>query len=470
MKKNVKIIGGSILAIIAAAAGFFTATAPLALEATVLTASTAKIAFTEQGCYVYDRSFTVYPQISGEILEIGVKQGDTVKKGDVLAVVSASDYEYQIKSLESTVSGYQAQISNLYAQEQENKSSFYSSRESLLGQIAEVDISLKDYKNNQQSLERQMEIQEDIILHNQNMVTLTRQDMREAREDYDDDIITQPEYNALREAHNSAQTALEASRLQLEQLKAGKTGKDSLESQRDALEAQLGIIDRRIERDGSYAMRQYYNAMIEGTRRNIENMTEKLGQAEITAPVDGVITSLPARDSNIITASGSVATICSDPVVEVFVPIREIDSVRVGDTVELIFDKRLGSESFAGTVSMIEDEAETKISALGVEERKVRALITPQMSNLHIGYSMDVKFTVLERPDAVIIPKTAVFEKDGADMAWVVTDGALSLREIGKGIETREGYAVEHGLSPGDIIVTDANNKDLREGKKVKIT
>ncbi|MCL2034784.1 MAG: HlyD family efflux transporter periplasmic adaptor subunit [Oscillospiraceae bacterium] len=471
MKKYVKIIGGSLLGLAAAGGVAASMLSPLTVEVTTLMAATARVTFTEQGAYVYDRVFTVYPQVAGEVLEIQVKPGDNVTKGQVIAVISATDYEYQIKSLESTIAGYQAQINNLYAQEKISKDQYLMTRQTLLGQIADIDVGMKEYEISRKVTEKQIQLQEDIVGHNQRMVNLARENAREYWRDYRGGGIDRDEYraydNQAQQAVQQAEIALDASLQQLELLKAGNATMEGFRSQRDSLERQLGLVEDSLGRSNTWAMQQYYNAMIEGTQQNIESMNDMLGRAVVTAPVSGKIDALPVRDSNIVSHSISVATISNDPAVEVFVPIREIDGVRVGDTVQLIFDKQLGNETMDATVIRIEDEAQVQISALGVEERKVRVLLEPK-GNISIGYSMDAVFTVFEEPDAVVVPKTAVFEQDGKDMVWLVTNGEANLREIEKGVETRYGFAVTSGLSPGDDVITDANDANVRAGRRIK--
>ena len=471
MKKYVKIIGGSLLGVAAAGGVAASVMAPLTVEVTTLAAATARVTFTEQGSYVYNRSFTVYPQIAGEVLEVTVGLGDYVKKGDVIAVVAATDYEYQIKMLESTVSGYQAQINNLHAQEKQSRDQFFMTRQTILGQIADIDMGMREYEISQKATDRQIAIQEEIVEHNHQMVRLARSNIRLNRRNYDDGAIDEYEYransNQAQQQLTQAEIALEVSIQQLEQLKAGNATMEGFRVQRDSLESQLNVVEDSLNRNNTWAMQQYYNAMIEGARQNIESMNDMLGRAVVIAPVDGKIDALPVRDSNVISQVSSVATISSEPVVEVFVPIREIDGVRVGDTVQLVFDRQLGNETMEAAVTLIEDEARIQISALGVEERKVRVLLNPK-GNINIGFSMDAIFTVLEQPYTVIIPKTAVFEQDGKDVVWLVANGEAELQEIEKGIETRDGFAVKSGLSPGDAVITDANDANLRAGRRIQ--
>jgi hypothetical protein len=48
-----------------------------------------------------------------------------------------------------------------------------------------------------------------------------------------------------------------------------------------------------------------------------------------------------------------------------------------------------------------------------------------------------------------------------------VRGGELTLAAVQRGVELREGYIIEYGLSPGDRIVRDANTQGLAEGKRV---
>jgi multidrug efflux pump subunit AcrA (membrane-fusion protein) len=184
--------------------------------------------------------------------------------------------------------------------------------------------------------------------------------------------------------------------------------------------------------------------------------------------MDGVVERLPVEDANLVSQASPVAELAADLAIEVYIPLREIDGVKVGDTVELITAKRDADELTTGTVSEIDDEAEVKISALGVEERKVRVRIMPESDVYKPGYAMDVRFTVQELKGAVVVPKTAVFEADGQDTVWVVENGAVQYRAVTKGIETREGFEISAGLAAGELVIPDANTAGLSPGKSVK--
>jgi HlyD family secretion protein len=463
MKKKVKWILAAVLALAAIGAGIFAVTMPVQVEAVTLSLSPANETFTEQGVYAYDDSYTVYPLVSGEVLEVRVKKGDAVNAGDVLAVVDAVDYREQIEQLTASLAGYNAQIDNLGLQDQQQRDSYVTQLAALKGQLATLQEEMAENRNNAKSLEQQIEIQKQAVSYSASSLRLAREDVWDA-EDYGDDQLL----NQARQAYDAAASALMQNELLLEQLESGGISDEFYAAQEEAVQAQIDAMTAQMSKSYTYGMREYYNAQIEATQLTIAQLEERAGRAEILAEVSGTIENLPIEDQNIVSQQQPIAVIGSRACVEVFVPVREIDGVEPGSAVELILDKRLGEETAAGTVIEVADDAEVKLSPLGVEERKVRVLIEPPDGLLQIGYTVDARFTVWSREDALTVPKTAVFTADGADYVWAVRDGKLTRLPVEKGLELRNAYLVASGLAEGDEVVVDANNTALAEGKAAR--
>jgi hypothetical protein len=83
------------------------------------------------------------------------------------------------------------------------------------------------------------------------------------------------------------------------------------------------------------------------------------------------------NEANLVSQAAQVAIIGRTPLVEVFVSTRYLDGMSAGDRVELKVEKQLGDETIGGTVTSVEDNAEARLSSLGIEERKVRVLVSP---------------------------------------------------------------------------------------------
>ncbi len=462
MKKIVKLVLLLLVVLAAGAGAYLYKTAPLQVETEVLRPETATLTFTEQGDYAYDNQYDLYPLVSGEILGVHVKKGQTVKKGDVIAEVYDPDYPYQVKQLRSNISGYNAQIANLGLQEQKERDNAAVTLETLKGQLATLRAEMAKSGDTTHSIEKQIQVQANVVDMNQRNADLAHEYYRDVR-DLDDETI-----RTAKEAYNQARSILYQSQLVLEQLRGGKPSEELYQAQESALETQIESTSALLEKGYSSGMQQYYQSQIEAAKLSIAQMTEKKGRATIYAPVAGVITDLPVLNKNIAEQQAPVAKISSEEVVETFIPVREIDGVKVGDQVDLLLDKRMGEKTIKGQVLKIEGEAQVKTSSLGVEERKIRALIQPKENALEIGYDIDVRFTVYTRQNALVVPKTAMFEKDGGDCVWIVKNGVLAVQKVTKGVETSDGCIIEKGLSAGDAVVVDADNENLAQGKRAQ--
>lgn len=119
-----------------------------------------------------------------------------------------------------------------------------------------------------------------------------------------------------------------------------------------------------------------------------------------------------------------------------------------------------GDSTLAGRVRLVEPEAFTKVSALGVEEQRVRVLIdivSPpgQWKALGDGYRVSVRIVTQERDQALKVPVSAVFPRaDAQGMAVFVVDrgrARLVPVELG-GRNGSEGWVLR-GLTAGQRVI-----------------
>ncbi|MCL2857759.1 MAG: biotin/lipoyl-binding protein [Oscillospiraceae bacterium] len=459
MKKNVKIIIAVAVCLLVAVGVFLQLTAPLAVELVEVTPQTAQLTFTKEGVFSYRHQHQVFPMVSGEVLEVLVEEGQQVSEGDVLAVINASDYQRQIDQLRSNIAGINGQIHNLGQQEQAELAALRGQRGSLEGQLSALDAQAGDGS----TLETQLLHMQAVVNQNEESVRRARQTADALRDEWGRESS---QYYQARQVISQAQATAAASRAQFEALRASDAG---LEGQRQSLLAQIEAIDERLATNPTSGMITYFQSMIANTNASIAQMEEQVGRAEVTSPVSGRITSLPIFGANLVGPGQMVAAIGFDEIIEVYIPTREIESVSVGDEVELIFDRRFGAQSINGRVIYLGEMAQVRLSALGVEERRVRILIQPAAENeLIVGYAMDVRFTVLSLPDSLVVPKTAIFRVGEYYYVWVVDEEErAAIRRVVRGVELRDGFVIDDGLEIGDAVVRDANNSDLAAGARL---
>jgi HlyD family secretion protein len=178
----------------------------------------------------------------------------------------------------------------------------------------------------------------------------------------------------------------------------------------------------------------------------------------VAAPVSGRVLSVIAESEQVVAAGAPLITIGDPADLEIVVDLLSADAVRVepGDAARI---QRWGGESdLDAIVRRIEPAGFTDISALGIEEQRVRVILdieSPHETWRGLGHEFRVfaRITTLRREDALVAPMAALFRDGPAWAAFVVEDGEARLRRVEIGARNAASAEILSGLSPGDAVV-----------------
>ena len=177
---------------------------------------------------------------------------------------------------------------------------------------------------------------------------------------------------------------------------------------------------------------------------------------DVVAPASGVVL-IRRRESESVVAAGEPLMDLGDPAdVEVVVDLLSTDAVRVEPQSLVRIEGWGGDGSLTGRVRRIEPAAFVKVSALGVEERRVNVVIDldrpPQNCKLGDGYKVDARIVVWSGT-AVTAPLGSLFRRGQEWAVFVVDNGRAALRPVTLGERNAEVAQVLSGLQPGDRVV-----------------
>jgi HlyD family secretion protein len=116
----------------------------------------------------------------------------------------------------------------------------------------------------------------------------------------------------------------------------------------------------------------------------------------------------------------------------------------------------------------IDPKAQTKVSALGIEEQRVDAyflLTTPaeERPNLGDGFSVFLRIVEWRAEDALQVPLSAVFRQDDGWAVFVAVDGLAETRAVTLGRRNDRMVEVLSGLDAGEHVVTHPSD-DIADG------
>lgn len=189
-----------------------------------------------------------------------------------------------------------------------------------------------------------------------------------------------------------------------------------------------------------------------------ESATDREDDIPLYAPIDGVVLQVFEESETTLGAGApilEIGDIRRDLEVEAELLSADAVQVEVGDPV--VIDD-WGGAPLAGQVRRIAPFGVTKVSALGVEEQRVRVRIAfddpeAREASLAHGYRVEVNIVVWRGEDVVRVPAAALFRDGDGWAVFVARDGRATLRPVGIGRRNAEAAEVTQGLAQGDRVV-----------------
>lgn len=240
----------------------------------------------------------------------------------------------------------------------------------------------------------------------------------------------------------------------------------------------------KLEVDTAGARLASANATLEVRKRELESARARLigpealdevagGDSccvEVHAPVDGEVLELVTESEQVVPAGTPLIEIGDPDNLEIVVDLLSSDAVRVPRDAMARIDG-WGGDVLTARVHRIEMAGFTKISALGIEEQRVKAvfdLVDPPdvWDGLGHGYRV-VVHVVVDRVDALLVPLGALFRRGSTWAVFVVdADNRARLRTVVLGARNTRHAAVMDGLAEGDRVVLHPSDR-IAEGVKI---
>ena len=383
-------------------------------------------------------NYIVDMPVNGTVERITHEAGDEVQEGEVLARIDPFEIEQEIRGVKAMIAQAKAQI--------EGVGNMRPKAEDL--DAARVRVS--GMADNEAIARKQL--------------TIARINYDNAKKEYErlanlleGGITSQSVYDAAKRTYESL--AQDVDRLKLA-VEAAAKARETTDLERQSL---VGSVD-----DNDY-LREVYQAEIESLEARLAALDNDLAKTAVKAPVHGVILEKLVEGDRVLPIGTPLLLLgkLADVEIESDVLSEEVGPIRVGNAVE-ITGKALQNQTVMGQVTRIYPSGFRKISALGIEQQRVKVIIGFDNSEwqLRPGTSLDVHVITAERPDALAVPERATFRRSDQWSVFAVRNGNAVLTPVTIGIKNDEWAEILDGLEEGDTIVAEPRN-DLEDGMRV---
>jgi HlyD family secretion protein len=184
----------------------------------------------------------------------------------------------------------------------------------------------------------------------------------------------------------------------------------------------------------------------------------------VRSPVSGNVLRVLAESEGIV-ASGTPLVEIGDPgKLEVVTDLLSTEAVKVRTGQRTLIERWGGDNALEGVVRRVEPYGFTKVSALGVEEQRVKVVIditdpADRWRNLGHGYRVEPRIVLWESDDVLKVPLSALFRQGSEWAVFVNRDGRARAQAVVVGHRNGIDAEVLEGLAAGDVVVVHPSDR-----------
>lgn len=178
----------------------------------------------------------------------------------------------------------------------------------------------------------------------------------------------------------------------------------------------------------------------------------------IVAPQTGTVLDVADPSARLVQAGAPLLSIGDIEDLEIELDLLSADAVRVPPQAQALVERWGGDAVLSAQVRRIEPAAFTRVSALGIEEQRVRLRLdiqTPPEARTGLGdrFRVFVRLILWEGGDIVQLPQAALFRHDGGWAVFRVDAGRVVLTPVQTGRQAGGQAELLGGLEEGAAVV-----------------
>jgi HlyD family secretion protein len=190
----------------------------------------------------------------------------------------------------------------------------------------------------------------------------------------------------------------------------------------------------------------------------------------VRSPVSGRVLKIVQESEQVVAQGSPLLEVGNPENLELVVELLSADAVKVQPGAAATVES-WGGPPLAARVDRVEPAGFTKVSALGIEEQRVRVVLSlatspDQHTRLGHDYRVFVRIVVHESPDTLLVPLGALFRHGKAWAVFVAEGGRARLKTVDVGHRNEIHAEVVKGLSAGERVIQHPSDR-IADGVRV---
>lgn len=197
------------------------------------------------------------------------------------------------------------------------------------------------------------------------------------------------------------------------------------------------------------------------------------GPWPVTAPADGRVLKLHRDSEGVVTAGTALLDIGDPGQLEVVVDLLTDEAAQLSPGAKAELTRWGGAQALQARLGRIESGAFTQVSALGVQEQRVHAvleLISPaqEWRSLGDGFKVEVRIVAQQATGVMQVPVSALFPSGNGHAVFVVRDGHVRQAPLELVARNERSAWVNTDLPVGTLLVVYPPSA-LKAGDRIQI-
>ena len=390
-----------------------------------------------------------YSDVDCKVAEICFKEGEAVKKGDLLVKYDSDDIDYRIEKaeLDSKLKedSYEDKI-----QSNGKAAGLYSEA---AGSLKSLDEQITFYQTSIVQLDAEIEKKQAALASEGTNLQISLTECNP--EDYTE-LQKQIQRNTYEQGHNADLVNMELTRQYYQQnLSEAKTKKAEMESQKKSSYSSM------MTKAGKESLEISKESDELTSARDMENLQK--AKNGIVSDFNGVVTKVSIEKGSTARAGAEMVTVEStdDLIVKFRVSKYDIENISEGQTA----DVTIRNKKYTGTITRIDKKVTD--DAKGVSGVGMEMTIDSPDDNIILGLEAKAKIETLSVEDAILIPKGAMYAATEGDYVYTLVDGKAVKTPVEVGTYNSDSIEIISGVSEGDTVLL-AGEMEITEGMTIK--
>lgn len=411
------------------------------------------------------KSVVLSAKISGRVVAVPYREGDSVGAGTAVVRQDTSDIQTQVQQAEAALQSAKARLSQ--AQTSEGLSDTQTE-----AQIAQAQAGLDAAKARLRMIKSGARTQE--RAQAENAVASAKANFENAkinlermRDLYSQGALSKQQMDLVQMQYDIAAAQHDSAKQQLSLVTAGAREEEIEAAEKQVSQAEEALRIAKANRSQKSLREEDVKSAKAGVAQaeaSLAYARQQLLNARIATPIAGTVARRMIEPGEMASPGIPLMEVVALNSVYFEAAVSEIDvhKVKVGQPVEVAVDA-LPGRKFRGSVLKVLPTADVK-----TRQFTVHINVLNNSGELKPGMFCRGSIEVARHANSVIIPKDALMSSKGSNAVYSIADGTARLVPVTLGFMNRDKVEVLSGVNMGDTLVVVGQDK-LSDGVKVHV-